>query len=392
MSRTDRRPAARGQLSPIWYPISLLWLEAGYAFALALLLSTSTAAAVWQAALCVLASVPLLFAVLKLLSLPKRMRGLPRTAFHAIGAMLAILQFVLPWLGWSALLWLLNSRLPASHAAAAGAGVAAFSYLSGFGLILLLHPRPSDVEVTHYQVPIPGLPQAFDDYRILHLSDLHSGLFLSPQAVRARLDAAADIDCDLVVFTGDLADRGAGRAEMVADALSRVRARDGIVAVLGNHDHWIGEERAISALTQRAIVVLANSQLRLARNGAAIYLAGVHDPSYVARDDLEAALAGIPPGAPTILLSHAPEIVFKAAAARAALVLSGHTHGGQIVLPWVGPLYVPSPIGRQRAAGLHRLHRQWLFVNRGLGEVFPPIRINCSPEIALLTLRREEPI
>jgi len=388
VSDPNRPAAGRGRTNAWWHLAFILWLEAGYFLTLAAFLRLSIPAALWQAALCLLAGLPLLLGVVRALGIPKRMRSLPRRLFHLIGAVLALLQFVVPWLAWSALLWLLNPGLSAPRAAAAGAGIAAFSYLTGFALIAFLHPRPSDVEVTHHDVAIPDLPDAFDGYRILHLSDLHSGAFLSPQAVRARLDIAADTERDLVIFTGDLADRGAGRMAMTADALGGVRARDGTIAVLGNHDHWVGEERAISALSERGVTVLANSHLRLDRGGSAIYLAGVHDASYMARDDLEAALTGIPDSAPVILLSHAPEIVFQPLASRAALVLSGHTHGGQIVLPWLGPLYVPSPIGRSRAAGLHRLGRQWLFVNRGLGEVFPPIRINCPPQVVVLTLRR----
>jgi hypothetical protein len=117
----------------------------------------------------------------------------------------------------------------------------------------------------------------------------------------------------------------------------------------------------------------------------------VNDSAYTGKADLAAALAGIPEGVVVILLSHAPTIVRDPLAGRAALILAGHTHGGQVVLPVIGPLYVPSRLGRRHAAGLHRIGNAWLFITRGVGEIIPPLRINCPPEIALLTLRAAAP-
>ena len=161
-----------------------------------------------------------------------------------------------------------------------------------------------------------------------------------------------------------------------------------MLAVLGNHDSWVSESCVIQSLASQGVKVLLNEQAAVSRGGETLYLAGVGDASYAEQDDVGAALAGVPAGAAVILLSHTPDIARKPGAAQAALVLAGHTHGGQIVLPWIGPCYVPTRLGRRYASGLHRMDGQWVFVNRGLGEVFPPLRIGCPPEIALLTLRR----
>jgi len=367
----------------------LLWLALGYTAILVFLAHFPWATALWQAGLCLIANLPLLLAVLRVLTLPKGLPRLPRRAHLAVGALLSLVQFLLPWVGWSALVWLANAgRLFGSESLAIGAAIAFFSYLTGLVLLFLFHPRPRDVILSRHEVPIPDLPPPFDGYQILHLSDTHAGPFLSPAMLARRLAAAASLRPDLVAFTGDLATSGRGRVEAVADLLAGLSTRDGVAAVLGNHDHWIGEERVIAALSHRGIQVLANSHLAISRGEATLFIAGVNDASYLQRDDLAAALKGIPHNAPIILLSHSPDIASKPLAAHASLVLTGHTHGGQVVLPSIGPLYTPSRLGRKRASGLHRIAGRWLFINRGLGEIFPPLRINCPPEIALLTLRR----
>jgi predicted MPP superfamily phosphohydrolase len=142
------------------------------------------------------------------------------------------------------------------------------------------------------------------------------------------------------------------------------------------------------ALSNRGVAVLGNSNLRLTRDGDDIWLVGVKDCSYIRRDDLPRALEGVPPDATAIIITHSPDLVCQPEAGRAAVLLAGHTHGGQMVLPWIGPLYVPTRLGRRRMSGLLEVDGRQLFINRGLGEVILPMRLNCRPELALLTLRR----
>jgi predicted MPP superfamily phosphohydrolase len=140
-------------------------------------------------------------------------------------------------------------------------------------------------------------------------------------------------------------------------------------------------------MAHHGIRLLVNEHLTLSRDGAQLHIAGVNDASYTEKADLAAALNGVPDGSEVILLSHAPAIMRDPLAQRASLVLSGHTHGGQVVLPGIGPIYVPSRLGRRYSSGLFRIGRTQLFITRGLGEVVPPLRINCPPEMAVLTLR-----
>ena len=372
---------------PAAYAAMILWLGAGYAASLAIFSHLPWQAAIWQAALCLAATLPLLLTVVHIISLPKLLRKLPRALLTALWMLGNLAHLLIPWLGWAALLWLLNrGGLTWAGALRAAAAITLFSYATAAVFILRFRPRPYDVEITRTDVPIPDLPEPFHGYRILHLSDLHAGHFLPIEALRARLQAARSLHPDLIVFTGDLADRKVRRAKEAAGLLADIASADGLVAVLGNHDNWIGEEQVRTALTDRGLTVLVNQHTAVPRDAARLYLAGVGDASYTGRDDVAAALAGIPEAALVILLSHSPDIIRKLPARGPALVLCGHTHGGQIVLPLIGPLYVPSRVGRRFAAGLHRINAGWLYVNRGLGEVFPPVRIGCPPEISLLTL------
>lgn len=383
--------AARGhRVASVHYVLLVIWLTAGSAASLRLAAGLPWTAALWQGALCVAAALPLLVLVVRVVALPKGLLRSHARLYLILSFGTELLEYLLPWLGWAALLWLLNrGRLEAGDALAAAGAVALFSYATGLAVVLALRPSVRDVEVTEIEVPIPDLPPAFDGYRILHLTDLHAGSSLAAADPKKRLAAVEAVSRDLVAFTGDLA---ASRDEMdrAAEALGRLPACDGAVAVLGNHDSWHGEPRVAAVLENHGLRVLSNSHCTVRRGGAALHIAGVGDASYSALDDVDAAFAGIPDEAIVILLSHAPDILLKSRARRASLVLAGHTHGGQVVLPRLGALYVATRLGREYVSGLHRVDGTWLYVNRGLGEIFPPMRLNCPPEAAVIVLRARE--
>ncbi len=366
----------------------LLWLTCGCAAILSHVLGLVWRGALWQALACVAVAGPLLVAVIRAVSLPKGLVGVSRGGYRVASVAAEPLQYAIPWLGWSVLVWGMNAgRVSIASALLAGGAVAAFSFLSGFAVMLVLRPQEQDVQLNCMEVILDGLPPAFDGYQILHVSDLHGGSRLSRVPVLDRLAKVESLGPDLVTFTGDLAASEAAVGEAAA-ALAGMKARDGVLAVLGNHDHWVGEKRVTDALTRGGVEVLGNDHVRLDRNGDTLYIVGVKDASYVKRDDLPRAFAGVPEGASVVLLTHSPDVVYKPLSERASLILAGHTHGGQVVFPWIGPLYVPTRLGRHRMSGLLRFEGRLLFVNRGLGEIFPPMRLNCPPEIALLTLRR----
>jgi predicted MPP superfamily phosphohydrolase len=341
---------------------------------------------------CLLAAPLLLTLVVNVVAAPKPLARFSPDLYRALAHVMVVGQFLLPWLGWSALIALLGGREVTWAIALRGGGaVAAVSYLAGFALVLRLRPRGEAVEVTALEVAIAGLPRSFAGYRILHVSDLHGGARMVCASAAERLARASKLSPDMVVFTGDLAARPAAIGAMAGE-MARLQAPDGRFAVVGNHDAWMGEERVIDALSSAGFRVLANEHVAVERGGERLYLVGVRDASFARSDDLPAALRGVPEGASVIVISHSPDIVLKPAAQRAALILAGHTHGGQVIFPWLGPLYVPTRLGRDRMAGLVEVNGRKVFITRGVGEVFPPFRLNCPPEIALITLRVQAPV
>jgi uncharacterized protein len=268
---------------------------------------------------------------------------------------------------------------------APAAGVALASYASALSIsawsVWGLRRR---VRIREIELSIAGLDPAFDGYRVAHLTDLHIGSFARKEQGQRWAELANSLDADLAVVTGDLVSSGTAFHDDVADVLGALRARDGVVVSLGNHDQW-DAARLTGAIEARGPRVLANAWLVIRRGAAELVIAGLGD-HYTGNDDLDQSLRDRPP-APTLLLSHYPHF-FEAAAERGVqLVLSGHTHGGQIGLPFFADRFNVATLGGQRARGLYRRGESALYVNAGLGTTGPPMRLGIPPEIALLVLR-----
>ncbi|MGB7266218.1 MAG: metallophosphoesterase [Terracidiphilus sp.] len=254
------------------------------------------------------------------------------------------------------------------------------------------------IEITRRDVPIPGLPKAFDGFRAVQLSDIHMDGFTEPFFLRDAVKRIDALNPDAVFLTGDFVTHeflprrfSFGAAWQCANILNELRCPHRY-AVLGNHDVTVGAKRVTSALTANSITVLTNSYLPVERAGSRFWLAGLDDP-VVGKPNPDAAIpASICnlPGEPIILLCHAPDYVDKLltlpAGKAVSLVLAGHSHGGQIRLPFIGPLILP-PLGRKYVEGSFRFGSTQLYVNRGLGAVGVPFRLDCPPEITLHTLR-----
>jgi predicted MPP superfamily phosphohydrolase len=254
------------------------------------------------------------------------------------------------------------------------------------------------IEITHRDVFIPGLPQAFDGFRIAQLSDIHLDEYTEPFFLSDAVRDVNRLNPDVVFLTGDFVTHGIlprrlaiGAAWQCANLLNQIQCPHRY-AVLGNHDVLIGPQDIIAALTANSITVLDNAHLPIERAGARFWLAGLDDPVEGTPDPELAIPASIRNVRHEliVLLCHAPDYVddlLTSPAGRAvSLVLSGHTHGGQIRVPLIGPLVLP-PLGRMYVEGWFRFGSLQLYVNRGLGAVGVPFRFNCPPEIALLTLR-----
>jgi predicted MPP superfamily phosphohydrolase len=242
--------------------------------------------------------------------------------------------------------------------------------------------------ITRWEVPLPRLPGELDGLRIALISDIHVNPSRRDDYVARTLDAVAGLDAEAIMFTGDLLSGPPDRLSEYLDVFRQVNAPRGKYAVLGNHDMWCGRSGAATAFLREAQwQMLRNQNAPLPETGGRTWIAGVDDP-VTENEDLDAALTGVPDDAVCVLLSHTPDLIEPAAAAGVDLMLAGHTHGGQVVLPFVGPPVVPSKYGARYAWGLFDHQGTRMAVTRGVGMIAPRIRFRCRPEIVLLTLRR----
>lgn len=240
------------------------------------------------------------------------------------------------------------------------------------------------------EVKIASLPEALDGYRIAHLSDLHIGSTARVDEARRWVRKANALDADLVAVTGDLVSTGSDFHAEVVDALSALRGRDGVFACLGNHDYY-DEATLCARLGDRGVRVLRNEGVLLTRGEARLFVAGVED-AWRGHVDLDAALVDRPKDAATLLLAHNPDLFRLAESASIDLTLSGHTHAGQVAMPFMVTRLGLGTLATKYVGGLFRSGASTLFVHAGLGTTGPAIRIGAAPEIVELVLRRVEAI
>jgi hypothetical protein len=248
-------------------------------------------------------------------------------------------------------------------------------------------PLTPDPEITETDIWLRRLPPAFEGLRIVHLTDIHHSLLTPLADIQRAVHLANLLRPDLVALTGDYITFSPSYIWPVAQALGKLRARLGVYAVLGNHDFHVDPEAIARALRAQRIRVLRNAHFGVRVRSGKLWLVGVDD-LWWGGDDLPAALRGVPALDAKILLCHNPMGVHQAADQGIDLVLSGHTHGGQIRLPVVGSVYGRSKLGERFVEGWNRLNGTQIYVSRGIGKVLLPVRLGCPPEIACLRLRR----
>jgi predicted MPP superfamily phosphohydrolase len=244
--------------------------------------------------------------------------------------------------------------------------------------------EPFMLSIERREVFLRRLPRELDGFRVVQLSDLHLGPLTSGEQLRRAIEVANNLNPDLIALTGDYISHERHYAAPCAEIVGRLRARCGVFAVLGNHDHWTDAALITDLFRAEGIKVLINEGMRFEKDGASFWLAGVDD-TMVGLEDLPLALAGARREEMKLLLAHNPIILRRAARAGVDLVLSGHTHGGQVTIR-----SERGASGRPRRRLLRGLGRQGdtqIYVTRGLGTVILPIRYGCPPEVSLLELR-----
>ncbi len=247
--------------------------------------------------------------------------------------------------------------------------------------------EPFSVGVTRLDIAVRGLPRGFDGFRIAQISDLHIGDWCEPAHLTRIAAQVSALDADVIAVTGDFVDDASYSRylEALTVCLGRLHARDGVFGVLGNHDHWADAAAVRAAVDASPVRLLNNAHVVLRRGSDRLVIAGVDD-IWEMRHDLAAALEGVEAEACVILLAHEPDYADEVATeTRIGLQLSGHSHGGQVRVPLHGALILPT-WGRRYDMGRYDIGGLTLFVTRGVGMIAPYVRLNCPPEIALLTL------
>ncbi len=244
----------------------------------------------------------------------------------------------------------------------------------------------TNYRLVEHVVPLPHLPEAFDGFRILHLSDLHiEGMIDKGQALQAILPT---LQYDLCVLTGDFRFRTYGSYDktlrLMEKLVNTIRAPFGVTGILGNHD-WL---EMVPGLEHTGIRMLLNETQALEKGSEAIWLLGLDDVHYYETGDLEKAVGAAPTDAVRILLVHSPEIIPEAFTAGMDLYLCGHSHGGQICLPGGKPIITHCRCARSYKAGAWRHESMRGYTSRGVGTSLFPIRLFCQPEIIIHTLRK----
>jgi hypothetical protein len=241
-------------------------------------------------------------------------------------------------------------------------------------------------EIREIPVIDPTLPAAFDGYRILFMSDLHlDGLNGLPERLCGLLPT---VQADLCLLGGDyrMASYGSfnGARERLVQIIPYIRARDGIAAILGNHDCL----EVLTTFMKLKVVPLVNDSMEVTRGTDTIRVAGVDDPHSFRAHDPDMAFADIPSGSWTIFLGHSPEVYHEAWERGAALYLAGHTHGGQVRLPGRGPIFTHCRAPRAFAAGRWEYHGMQGYTSSGVGVSGVPVRFNCPGEICIIILKK----
>jgi len=269
---------------------------------------------------------------------------------------------------------------------------AATATLAVVGDALLLAPnRPRIVRQEFF---LPRWPERLNGFTVAMLSDFHYDPYFSVHPLRAAIAMVNRLHPDLIALTGDFVSvplvgdetKAAFAAEPCARLLRQMTAPHGLWAVMGNHDDATDAEHVTHALQAENIRVLANQSEPIEQDGSRFWLAGVNDV-ISGTADLSKTMHGVPVGEPVILLAHEPDFADEASQYPIDLQLSGHSHGGQIRIPFLPPLYLPE-LAKKYVWGTYHVGPLTLHTSAGLGTIGIPMRLNCPPEVTVLTLRR----
>jgi predicted MPP superfamily phosphohydrolase len=246
--------------------------------------------------------------------------------------------------------------------------------------------EPSWIAVTQVHVRMPGMAPAFDGYRIAQISDLHLGDWLQLPQLAQVVRTVNGLGADLIAVTGDFITSHASKhAQDLITGLRDLHASDGVTGILGNHDHWSSAATIRRVIAESGLLDLNNAVHTLQRGSSLLQIAGVDD-IWERKARLDDVLAAMPREGAAVLLAHEPDFAdTSAASGRFGLQISGHSHGGQVIVPFIGPLELPL-YAKKYPLGRYQVGRMTQYTNRGIGMLQPHVRFNCRPEITVYTL------
>jgi uncharacterized protein len=252
--------------------------------------------------------------------------------------------------------------------------------------------EPGWIDVEEVDIVLPQLSESFAGFRVLQISDIHMGGWMNRERLSHLVDLISRQKFDLIVMTGDYL-LGHTWSENLDDAVdafvpevSRLTKDHLVLAILGNHDHWTDAGKVRAMLLHSGVVELNNDVYSLKRDGHELHIAGVDDV-WERKDRLDDVHKKLPETGAAILLAHEPDFADTSSRkGRFALQLSGHSHGGQVVIPFYGAPVLPH-LGEKYPSGLYRVGEMWQYTNRGVGMIDPAVRFNCRPEITVFTLK-----
>jgi predicted MPP superfamily phosphohydrolase len=247
--------------------------------------------------------------------------------------------------------------------------------------------KPEKFQLEHVEVTITNLDPIFDDYRIVNISDIHLGQWISPKHLEGVVNLINDQKPDAIAITGDFVSYIL--EDVVKDlesALKRLKPKEISIAVLGNHDHWMGAERIREILKKCNIIDVSNDVYTLKRGKAQLHIAGV-DSVMLNKHRLDLVIEKLPEYGPAILLAHEPDFAdVSSSTGRFSLQISGHSHGGQFIIPGLGTLF-RGPHFIKYPHGKYKVGEMVQYTSRGLGTNIFWFRINCDPEITIFKLK-----
>ena len=248
--------------------------------------------------------------------------------------------------------------------------------------------RPENIDLVEVDIKLNNLGWNFHNYRILNISDIHLGQWINPEYLDDLTDYVNTLNYDLIVLTGDYFSYNLqDYDEALEMSLKKLKAPDGKYGVLGNHDHWMDAGKVRNIFKNSDIHDLSNDAVLLKKDEDHLNLAGV-DSCTVCADDLDAVLTKLKDNTPTILLAHEPDFAHQSSqTGKVDLQISGHSHGGQFIIPKVETTPFRGPNSTKYPVGLYKVKDMIQYTSKGLGTNSFRIRINCKPEITIITLK-----